>query len=140
MTACEFLAAEHRRLVDEFIQDTADMLAKGLSVAERNELEVNLRFYVDTQLLPGLLAVTAVLLDASPDALQKDLPEWLERTSTALPSEAAFLTEASRMVDPNSYALLSENLALPPDQCMGVKMFQAHLLSVAAMVGKAGTS
>ena len=140
MIADEFLAAEHRRLVDEFIRDTADMLAEGLSVAERNGLEVNLRFYVDTQLLPGLLAVTAVLLEASPDALQKDLPEWIEQTSTALPSEAAFLTEAGRMVDPNSYALLSENLALPPDQCMGVKMFQAHLVSMAAMLGKAGKS
>ena len=91
-------------------------------------------------MVPSLLAVTAVLLDASPDALQKDLPEWLERTSTVLPSEAAFLTEAGRMVAPFSYPLLAQNLDLPPDQCLGVKMFEAQLLSMAPLVAKAGTS
>lgn len=45
---------------------------------ERNELEVNLRFYVETQLVPGLLAVNALLLQASSDALKHDLPKWLE--------------------------------------------------------------
>ena len=53
-----------------------------------------------------------------------------------LPSEAAFLTEAGRMVDPFCYSLLAENLDLPPDQCLGVKMFEAQLLSMALLVGK----
>ena len=135
MIADEFLAGEHRRVVERFIQDTADMLAEGLGVAERNELEVNLRFYIETQLVPGLLAVNALMLQASPEALEYDLPEWLERASTALPSEAAFLTRAGMMLDPKSYALLSENLDLPPDQCLGVMMFQAHLTGMAAKVG-----
>ena len=140
MVGEEFLAGEHSMVVDNFIEDAVSVLAQDLTLLERNELEVKLRFYVETQLVPGLLAVNALLLEVSSEALENDLPEWIERTSTVLPSEAAFLTEADRMVDPNSYALLSENLALPPDQCMGVKMFQAHLLSMAAMVGKAGTS
>ena len=135
--ADEFLAGEHRRVVDNFIKDAIDVLAKDLGMVERNELEVNLRFYVETQLVPGLLAVNALMLQASSEALEHDLPEWIERTSTALPSEAAFLTEAGRMVDPKSYALLTENLDLSPDQCLGVMMFQAHLLSMAPMVGNA---
>ena len=57
-----------------------------------------------------------------------------------LPSEAAFLTEAGRMVDPFSYSLLAENLDLPPDQCLGVQMFEVQLLSMAPLVAKAGTS
>ena len=137
MITDEFLAAEHRRVVDNFIQDAIDVLEKDLGMVERNELEVNLRFCVETQLVPGLLAVNALLLQASPKALQKDIPEWIERSSTALPSEAAFLTEAGRRVDPNSYALLTENLDLAPDQCLGVMMFQAHLLTMAPLVGKA---
>ena len=53
---------------------------------------------------------------------------------------AAFLTEAGREVDPLSYSLLAENLGLSPDQCLGVKMFHAHLLSMAPLVAKAGPS
>ena len=57
-----------------------------------------------------------------------------------LPSEAAFLTKAGKMVDPLSYTPMEENLALPPDQCIGVKVFQAHLLSMASLVSKVGRS
>ncbi len=140
MVGYECLAGEHRRVVDHFIEDAVAVLARGMTLLQRNELEVNLRFFVETQLVPGLLAVNALLLKASPQALQKDLPEWIERTSTVLPSEAAFLTEAGRMVDPFFYSLLAENLDLPPDQCLGVQMFQVQLLSMAPLVGKTGTS
>ena len=50
-----------------------------------------------------------------------------------------FLTEADKRVDPGSYALLGENLGLSPDQCMGVQMFHAHLLSVIPVVGELPT-
>ena len=131
-----FLAGEHRRVVDRFIEDTADVLAEGLSVAERNELEANLRFYVETQLVPGILAVNALLLGASPEALDRDLPEWIERASTVLPAEAAFLTEAGRGVDPLSYSLLSENLGLSQDRCLGAEVFHTHLQGMAPFLAK----
>ena len=44
MTGDEFLIGEHRRVVDRFIEDAAGMLSEGLSLAERKELEINLRF------------------------------------------------------------------------------------------------
>ena len=82
----EFLAGERRRVVDGFIAAAAGVLSEGLGVVERNGLEINLRFYVETQLAPGLLAVNALLLGASPGALERDLPEWIERASTVLPA------------------------------------------------------
>ena len=136
MTGDEFLICEHRRVVDRFIEDAAGVLSEGLRLAERNELEINLRFYVETQLVPGLLAVNALLLGASSESLERDLPEWIERASTVLPSEAEFLTEAGREVDLLSYTLLEENLGLSPDQCLGVMTFQAHLLSMAPLVSR----
>ena len=136
MTGDEFLIGEHRRVVDRFIADAAGVLSEGLRLAERNELEINLRFYVETQLVPGLLAVNALLLGASSESLERYLPEWIERASTVLPSEAEFLTEAGREVDPLSYSLLEENLGLSPDQCLGVMTFQAHLLSMASLVSR----
>ena len=135
MVGNEFLAGEHRRVVDTFVEDAAGLLAQGLGVAERNQLEVNLRFYVETQLVPGLLAVNALLLGASPETLARDLPEWIERASTVLPAEAAFLTEAGRGVDPLSYDLLAENLGLSPDHCLAASTFHAQLLGMAPFVG-----
>ena len=49
-------------------------------------------------------------------------------------------TEVGKMVEPCSYALLAENLDLPPGQSMGVKMFQGHLLSMATLVARARAS
>ena len=131
-----FLAGEHRRVVDRFIEDAADVLAEGLSVAERNQFEIRLRFQVESQLVPSLLAVNALLLGSSSGALEKDLPEWIERVSTLLPAEAAFLTEAGRGVDPLSYSLLSENLGLSQDRCLGVEVFRAHLQGMAPFLAK----
>ena len=131
-----FLAGEHRRVVDRFIEDAADVLPEDLSVAERNDLEVNLRFYVETQLVTGIFAVNALLLGASPEALERDLPEWIERASTVLPAEAAFLTEAGQGVDPLSYSLLPGNLEPSQDQCLGVEVFQSHLQGMAPLLAK----
>ena len=95
-----------------------------------------LRFYIETQLVPGLLAVHAVLLGASLDDLNTDLPVWIKRASSVLPAEAAFITEIGRAVDPVSYSLLSENLGISDDQCLGVKTFHYHLSSLAPLVQK----
>ena len=134
MIGAELMGDEHRRIVDNFIKEAIDVLAENIAFLERNELEVNLRFYVETQLLPGLLAMNALLLQASPHALEKDLPDWIERAITAPPSEAAFLADAGKMIDLNSYTLLQENLDLAPDQCMSVKVFHAHVVSMTLMV------
>ena len=69
--------------------------------------------------MPSLLAVNALLLGSSSGALEKDLPEWIERVSTLLPAEAAFLTEAGRGVDPLSYSLLSEEPGAVPGPVPG---------------------
>ena len=140
MVTNELLAGEHRRIVDRFVEDAANLLSEGLEVAERNQLEVDLRFYVETQLVPGLLAVHAVLLGAPLDALNTDPPEWIERTSSLLPAEAAFLTEAGRGVDPVSHTLLAENLGMSDDQCLGVTTFHDHLSSLLPLVAKPVTS
>ena len=65
MVGEEFLAGEHSMVVDNFIEDAVSVLAQDLTLLERNELEVKLRFYVETQLVPGLLAVNALLLEVS---------------------------------------------------------------------------
>ena len=104
---------EGRRIVDTFIEDAADALAQSLTFPERNELEVNLRFHIETQLVPDLLAVSALLLQTRADSLDRVFPEWIELIPMVLPSETAVLTEAGKGVDSGTHALLAENLDLP---------------------------
>ena len=82
---------------------------------ERNILEVALRVEVETRLVPGLLAVDALLLEADARTLAR-LPEWLDRVQTPLPSDAGFLSKMGRRVDPGGFQVLEENLFLLPGQ------------------------
>ena len=99
--------------MDTFIEDAADALAQSLTFPGRNELEVNLRFHIETQLVPDILAVSALLLQTGADSPYRVFPEWTELIATVLPSEAAVLTEAGKGVDSGTHAMLAENLDLP---------------------------
>ena len=48
-------------MVDRFIDDATEVRVENLSGGGRNELEVNFRFCMETHLVPGLLAVLALL-------------------------------------------------------------------------------
>ena len=126
----DFLAAEHRRNVDGFIDAVVSIVPCDLGIEGQNELGVKLRFHVENRLVPGLLAVVTSLLEAGPEALETGLPSWIEQVSTALPSDAETLTEAGRQLDPDGYALLEENLGLSPARCLAVEMFHSHFLSL----------
>ena len=99
--------------MDTFIENAAEALAQSLTFPERNELEVNLCFHVETQLVPDILAVSALLLQTGADSLDRVFPEWIELIPMVLPSEAAVLTEADEGVDSSTRALLAENPDLP---------------------------
>ena len=47
---------------------------------------------------------------------------------TALPSEAEFLTMMSRRVDPETYAVYTENLELTPEMSWAVESFRSYLV------------
>ena len=48
-------------------------------IEEWNTLGIAVRFHTESVLVPGLLAVTALLLKAGPEALIRELPQWIER-------------------------------------------------------------
>ncbi len=114
----EFLVREHQAMVADYIGSVLDLQTPGLSDEERNRLGLALRFELENQLVPGLFAVAAVILEANVDTLNERIPAWMHRVSTLLPSEAGFLTEAGRKVDPEGYALAMKNLGLTPDRCL----------------------
>lgn len=126
----DFLAAEHRRNVDGFIDAVVSIMPCDLGIEGRNELGVKLRFHVENGLVPGLLAVVASLLEAGPEVLDSGLPSWIEQVSTVLPGDAEILTKAGRQLDPDGCALLEENLGLSPDRCLAVEIFHSHFLSL----------
>ena len=132
----DFLAGEHQKMISELVEAVISEVPVGLGIEERNALGISVRFHAETVLVPGVLAVTALLLGAGPDVLNRDLPRWIERVSSVLPADAQVLTEAGRQVDPAGYALLEENLGLAPDQCLGVEMFHSYLLGLTPCITK----
>ena len=129
----EFLARQHRSVVSEFIEAVVNEWAGDRSPLEQNLLGALLRSEVETRLVPGMLAMDARLLEADAHTLGHDLPAWLDRVSTALPAEAAFLTKMGRMVDPAGSVLLEENFGLFPGESVAVKEFRCRLWEMAPL-------
>ena len=129
------LARHHRRVVGDFIDAVLDGM--DLGETERNVLGTALRREVETGLVPGLLVVDALLLEAEADTLGR-LPGWLDRVQTVLPAESEFLTEMGRRLDPEGATLLTENLRLLPEQSEARRMFEAHLWEMAPVVDRPG--
>ena len=120
MEASDILALHHRRVVDEFIESV------------RRELE--------TELVPGLTAIQAVFHAADAQKLGKELPEWLDRVSSVMPAESAFMTEMGRYLDPAGYDLQAEILGLMPGQSEARRSFDAHLWEMAPCVSRGAGS
>ena len=108
METSEILAHFHQRVVNEFIESVLEEVACDMGNVERNILGVALRQEVETRLVPGLLAIHALLLGADARTLGR-IPEWLDRVQIPLPSEAEFLTEMGLQLDPVGSALLAAN-------------------------------
>ena len=100
METSEILGRHHQRLVALFIESVLDQMALG-------DLERNV---VGVALVPGIVAVQTVFHAADAEVLGRDLPDWLDRVSSVMPDEAAFMAEMGRRLDPAGYDLLVENL------------------------------
>ena len=125
-----FLASRHREVVDEFICAVVEEWACDMGQVERNVLGVVLRQEIETRLVPGLLAVDALLMGADAEILAR-LPEWLDRVQIPLPAEAEFFTEMGQMLDPYGSALLEENSGLLSVESEAARAFTGYLWSMA---------
>ena len=132
METREYLARQHRRVVDEFIESVLDEWTCDMGDLERNVLGVVLRQEIETRLVPGLLAVDALLLGADAETLGR-IPEWLDRVQVPLPAEAEFFTEMVRLLDPVRSSLLEENLALRPGESVPSRVFSDCLWEMAPL-------
>ena len=90
METREYLARQHRRVVDQFICAVVEEWAGDMGQVERNILGVALRGEIETRLVPELLAVDALLMGADAEILAQ-LPGWLDRVQTQLPGDSEFL-------------------------------------------------
>ena len=127
-----FLASRHREVVDEFICAVVEEWAGDMGQVERNVLGVVLRQEIETRLVPGLLAVDALLLEADAETLGR-IPEWLDRVQTPLPAETEFFTEMVRLLDPVGSSLVEENLALRPGESVPSRVFTDYLWEMAPL-------
>ena len=65
------------RVVDGFIESVLDQI--NMTDLERNVVGLAIRREVETELVPGIVAIQAVFHAASAATLGKELPEWLEQ-------------------------------------------------------------
>ena len=134
METSEFLARHHRRVVDDSIESVLEEL--DLGDLERNVLGAALRREVETELVPGIVAVQALFHAADAAALGKGLPEWLEGVSTMMPGESEFLTEMGRRLDPARYDLVVENSGVKPGGSEVRRPFETQLWEMAPCVSR----
>ena len=132
METRDFLARQHRRVVDEFICAVVEEWTGDMGDLERNVLGVVIRQEVETRLVPGLLAVDALLMGADAEILAR-LPEWLDRVQIPLPAETEFFTEMGRLLDPVRSSLVEENLALRPGESVPSRVFTDYLWEMAPL-------
>ena len=133
MEGDEFLASRQRAVVTEFIEAVVEEWACDMGQVERNILGVALRSHMETELVPGLLAIHALLLKADAEMLAR-LPEWLDRVQTPLPGSRDFFEEMARRLDPTGYDLLEESLGLLPGESETARTFTDFLWDMAPRV------
>ena len=100
-----------------------DEWAGDLAEVERNLLGVALRPEVETRLVPWLLTVDALLLEADAETLRR-LLEGLELVQTPLLADAEFLSEMAGSLDPVGYEVLSENSGPSPGESLSASGIQ----------------
>ena len=127
-----FLASAHRRVVDDFIQAVLDEWACDMGDVDRNIVGVALRQEVETRLAPELMALHALLLGADSDALGR-LPGWLDLVQNPMASDAEFLTEMGRWLDPVGSSLVEENAVLSPGESETAQAFTDFLWEMAPL-------
>ena len=125
MEQWELLARHHRQIVDRFIESLLDGL--DLGDLQRNVLGVAIRREVEMELLPGIVAIQALFHGADAVTLGRDLPEWLEQVSSAMPAESVFFTKMGQRVDPAGCDLLVDNLGLRLGESEVRRAFEAYL-------------
>ena len=131
METSKILARHHRRVVGDFIESVLDRM--DLTDLERNVVGVMLRQEVETELVPGLVAVQAVFHAADADVLSH-MPEWLDRVSSVIPEDSVFLSEMGRCLDPDGAELSGDNLRLVAGESEIRRVFDAHLWEMAPFV------
>ena len=130
METSEFLARNHRRVVDEFICAVVEEWTEDMGDLERNVLGVVLRQEIETRLVPGLLAVDALLLGADAETLGW-IPEWLDAVQTPVTFDRDFFEETARRLDPTGCEVLEESLGLLPGESEASRAFTDCLWSMA---------
>ena len=98
-----------------------------------------LRREVETELVPGVVAIQGVFHATDAATLSRELPQWLDQVSSALPAESEFVGELGRRLDPFGYDLLDENLGIGTGESEVRRAFVARLWEIAPCVPRVGS-
>ena len=117
-----------QEIIEEFLALAGYATVAGHVHSERVRSELFLRSMVENELVPRVLAFSCLLLGAEVSVIHQEIPDLLRAMSTALPSEAEFLTMMSRRVDTETYAVYTENLEFTLEMSWAVETFEFYLV------------
>ena len=98
-----------QKIIEEFLVLAGGPAAAGRGHSEQVRSELFLWSLVKNELVPRLLAFSCLLLGAEVSIVHQEISDLLRAMPTALRSEAEFLTMMSRRMDPETYAVYTEN-------------------------------
>ena len=135
-----YLARRLEEIIRDCVAGVTGPAASSASREVQQELEWRVRFWLQTQLVPVVMAVTSGLFGIRPDnaklansnVIKEVIPQLLNQLGDApLAVDAQFLESVSRDLDPEKYAVLSENLG-PGLKRLSVESFSLTLASIFA--------
>jgi len=142
-TKIDVLSSLLQHVIDDFMELITEHTGSSRSFAglihevkNEKEFEIWARFWLETQLVPSVLAIACgvyelhsgknTLLDAS--ILNQRMPELINCLRAApLPAESEFLERISKAVDPDRWAAMKRNLGPRGAQSPGVEAFNNML-------------
>lgn len=111
--------------VTECIKDITEDGQTNRSHEEQIEFELRVRFWLENQLVPAVMAVACGVYDFDASVLNQKMPELISSFVSGLP-EAEFLTRISKLIDPERWAVISTNLGTS-SQPLAVQAFNDAL-------------
>ena len=97
--------------IAQYIKDVTGHGKMSRSHQDQIEFEERVRFWLENQLVPHVLAVACGVFDFDTSVINQKMPELIRGSVTTLPKDAEFVNRMSKDIDPERWKLLEDNLA-----------------------------
>ena len=125
-----FLGGILKEEIAKCVKDITQDGKPSRSHQDQIEFEWRVRFWLENQFVPHVLAVACGVLDFDASLINQKMPELIRSSVSTLPKDAEFLSGIGKNVDPELWEVLTDNIGLGPDSEPAVAAFNDALDSI----------